>query len=141
MLFRASVASVVALLLLVGCGSEEQDSEEASPGETTPSTITEPIQTIATVPETAPAVVTVYFLRDGKVGAASRAVVAGPQIGRAAIMELLEGPGQPEEAAGIENGDSRRHAARRSLHFDGPRRGRALEPAGRGGERPGRLSR
>ena len=101
MLFRASVASVVALLLLVGCGSEERDSEEASTGETTPSTITEPTQTTATVPETAPAVVTVYFLRDGKVGAASRTVVAGPQIGRAAIMELLEGPGQSEEAAGM----------------------------------------
>lgn len=101
MRFRASVASVFALLLLVGCGSEEQASE-ASPGDTTPSTITEPIQTIATVPATAPAIVTVYFLRDGKVGAASRAVVAGPQIGRAAMMELLEGPATPERAGGLE---------------------------------------
>ena len=99
--FRASVASVLALLFLVGCGSEERASEEASPGDTTPSTITEPIQTIATVPETAPAIVTVYFLRDGKVGAASRTVVAGPQIGRAAMTELLEGPGRPEQAAGL----------------------------------------
>jgi immunoglobulin-like protein involved in spore germination/sporulation and spore germination protein len=97
MLFRASVASCLALLLLVGCGSEE----EASPGATTAPTTTEPIQTIATVPETAPAIVAVYFLRDGKVGAASRAVVAGPQIGRAAMMELLEGPGRPEQAAGM----------------------------------------
>ena len=95
--FRASVASVFALLLLVGCGSED----EASPGDSTPPTVTEPIQTIATVPETAPAIVTVYFLRDGKVGAASRAVVAGPQIGRAAITELLEGPARLEEAAGM----------------------------------------
>ena len=100
MLFRASVASCLALLLLVGCGSEEQASE-TSPADTTPATTSEPIQTIATVPETAPAIVTVYFLRDGKVGAASRAVVAGPQIGRAAIMELLEGPGTPERAAGL----------------------------------------
>jgi germination protein M len=99
--FRASVASCLALLLLVGCGGEEQASEGTAPGATTPATITEPIQTIATVPETAPAIVTVYFLRDGKVGAASRAVVAGPQIGRAAIMELLEGPGRPEQAAGM----------------------------------------
>jgi germination protein M len=95
--FRASLASVVVLLLLVGCGGED----EASPGDSTPPTVTEPIQTIATVPETAPAIVTVYFLRDGKVGAASRAVVAGPQIGRAAITELLEGPGRIEEAAGM----------------------------------------
>jgi germination protein M len=100
--FRASAASCLALLLLVGCGGEEQASEGKAPGATTPATITEPIQTVATVPETAPAIVTVYFLRDGKVGAASRAVVAGPQIGRAAIMELLEGPATPERAAGLE---------------------------------------
>lgn len=99
--FRALAASCLALLLLVGCGGEEQASEEAAPGDTASATITEPVPT-ATVPETAPAVVTVYFLRDGKVGAASRAVVAGPQIGRAAIMELLEGPARPERAAGLE---------------------------------------
>jgi len=98
--FRASVASCLALLLLVGCGGEEA-SEGTAPADTTPPTITEPIQTVATVPETTPAIVTIYFLRDGKVGAASRAVVAGPQIGRAAIMELLEGPGGPEQAAGM----------------------------------------
>jgi germination protein M len=98
--FRALAASCLALLLLVGCGGEDQASEETAPGDTTPATITEPVPT-ATVPETAPAIVTVYFLRDGKVGAASRAVVAGPQIGRAAIMELLEGPATPERAAGL----------------------------------------
>lgn len=101
MLFRALAASCLPLLLLVGCGGEEQASEEASPGDTTSATITEPVQTIATGPETAPAIVTVYFLRNGKVGAASRAVVAGPQIGRAAMMELLEGPSRPEQAAGL----------------------------------------
>lgn len=95
--FRASVVSVLALLLLVGCGSEE----EASPGgNATSPTITEPVPT-ATVPDTAPAIVTVYFLRDGRVAAASRGVVAGPEIGRAAMMELLEGPGRPEQAAGL----------------------------------------
>lgn len=98
--FRASVVSVLALLLLVGCGGEEQAPEEASPDLMTSTTITKPVPT-ATVPDTAPAIVTVYFLRDGKVGAASRAVVAGPQIGRAAIMELLEGPATPERAAGL----------------------------------------
>ena len=95
--FRALTVSCLALLLLVGCGGEEED---ASPGDTTEAAITEPIRTTATVPETAPAIVTAYFLRDGKVGAAHRGVVAGPQIGRAAIMELLEGPGGPEQAAG-----------------------------------------
>lgn len=100
--FRALIGSCMALLLLVGCGSEE----EASPGESTAATttepITEPIQTIATVPDTAPAIVTAYFLRDGKVGAVSRGVVAGPQIGRAAMLELLAGPATAERAAGLE---------------------------------------
>ena len=133
--FRASVASVVVLLLLVGCGSED----EASPGDSTPPTVTEPIQTIATVPETAPAIVTVYFLRDGKVGAASRAVVAGPQIGRAAITNCSKGPSRLRRPPGCE----RRFPLARMLEglsiSTRPRRGRALEPAGRGGERPGRL--
>ncbi len=140
MLFRASVASCLALLLLVGCGSEEQASE-ASPGDTTPATTTEPIQTIATVPETAPAIVTVYFLRDGKVGAASRAVVAGPQIGRAAIMELLEGPADSGASRRAANVDSRRHASSKSLSIvEGPREGRAVGSQLTGEiERPGRL--
>ena len=91
--FRASVAGVVVLLLLVGCGSED----EASPGDSTSPTVTEPIQTIATVPETAPAIVTVYFLRGGKVGAASRAVVAG----LAGSTARTAGRRQPEQAAGL----------------------------------------
>jgi hypothetical protein len=97
--FRALAASCLLLLLLVGCGSE--DSEDGSAGDTTSATITEPIQTIGTVPETAPAIVTVYFLRDGKMAAASRGVASGPQIGRAAMMELLAGLRQPEQAAGL----------------------------------------
>jgi germination protein M len=99
--FRALAVSCLTLLLLVGCGSEDQSSEEAAPGDTMSSTtITEPAPT-ATVPDTAPAIVTVYFLRDGKMAAASRGVVVGPEIGRAAMMELLEGPGRPEQAAGL----------------------------------------
>lgn len=96
MLFRVLTVSCLALLLLVGCGGEEQ----ASPGDTTPTATTEPIPTVS-VPGTAPAIVTVYFLRDGKLAAGSRSVVAGPQIGRAAIIELLEGPSTPERAAGM----------------------------------------
>jgi germination protein M len=99
--FRALVVSCLMLLVPVGCGSEEQASQDESPGEATSGTITEPIPTISTVPERAPTIVTVYFLRDGKVGASSRAVVSGPQIGRAAMLELLEGPGKPEQAAGL----------------------------------------
>jgi germination protein M len=54
------------------------------------------------VPNTAPAIVTVYFLRDGKMAAASRGVVSGPQIGRAAMNELLGGPRRAEQAAGLQ---------------------------------------
>jgi germination protein M len=95
--FRASVASVLALVVLpAGCGSDEEQ------GPATPSTTsTVESQPVATVPETAPAIVKVYFLRDGKVQTASRGVVSGPQIGRAAMIELLEGPSTPERAAGL----------------------------------------
>jgi germination protein M len=98
--FRASFASVVAFAaLLSGCGGSDND-QPAAPPASAPTTESQPT---ASVPETAPAVVTVYFLRDGKVGAASRAVDSGPQIGRAAMLELLEGPTMPERAAGLES--------------------------------------
>jgi hypothetical protein len=95
--FRVLVVSCLAPLLLVGCGSD--NGESSAPGEST--TTTAPVETMASVPDKAPAIVAVYFLRDGKVGASSRAVVSGPQIGRAAMLELLEGPGRPEQAAGL----------------------------------------
>ena len=54
-----------------------------------------------TVPNEAPAVLTVYFLSDGKVAPVSRAVVAGPQVARAALDALFAGL-TPEEG-GLEN--------------------------------------
>jgi germination protein M len=95
--FRALAASALALVVLpAGCGSDDEQGA-APPG---PPTTVES-QPVATVPETAPAIVKVYFLREGKVQTASRGVVSGPQIGRAAMLELLEGPGTPELAAGL----------------------------------------
>jgi germination protein M len=98
MAFRASLASVVAFAaFLSGCGS---DDDKPAPPASAPTMESQPM---ASVPETAPAVVKVYFLRDGKVGATGRAVVSGPQIGRAAMLELLEGPTTSESAAGLES--------------------------------------
>lgn len=95
--FRASAASVVAFAtLVVGCGTVNE--KPAEPPASAPTVESQPM---ASVPETAPAIVTVYFLREGKVGAAMRAVVSGPQIGRAAMLELVEGPTRPERAAGL----------------------------------------
>ena len=95
--FRALAVSALALVVLpAGCGSDDEQGT-APPG---PPTTVES-QPVATVPETAPAIVKVYFLREGKVQTASRGVVSGPQIGRAAMLELLEGPGTPERAAGL----------------------------------------
>src|SRR3954468_3161739 len=45
--------------------------------------------------------VLVYFVRDGKVGAAGRSVPKTPAIGTAALEELVAGPTAREEAAGL----------------------------------------
>jgi germination protein M len=96
MRFRALAVSAFLLAGLAGCGSEDEPS--GSPAATTTAAET---RTVATVPATAPAVVKVYFLRDGKVATAGRGVVAGPQIGRAAVSALLEGPNAAERTAGL----------------------------------------
>jgi len=45
--------------------------------------------------------VVVYFVRDGKMGAAGRAVPKTPAIGAAALKELFAGPTDGEQAAGL----------------------------------------
>lgn len=100
---RALAASLAALLvlLLAGCGSDDEDS--SSPGATTstsPIDKTDPPVSVS-VPEESSAVVTLYFLRDGKLGVAARGVVSGPQIGTAAMKELLKGPSSEDKAAGL----------------------------------------
>jgi germination protein M len=53
-------------------------------------TVTE--TTGSTVPSEAPAVLTVFFLREGKVAPATRSTVVGTDLPAAAVRELLDGP-------------------------------------------------
>jgi germination protein M len=55
-------------------------------------TVRETVTQTSSVPGENPAVLTIYFLRDGKVVPVSRAVVTGPAVGATAVRELLEGP-------------------------------------------------
>jgi germination protein M len=97
MRFRAFAASALAVAILAGCGGDDDPSTEAQ--STIPPTAG-PAET-ATVPDTAPAILKVYFLQDGKVAVASRSVVAGPAVARAALVQLLEGPTAAESARGL----------------------------------------
>lgn len=98
MRFRAFAASALALGVVAGgCGAEEDSSPEA--GSTVPPTV-EPVPA-ATVPDVAPAILKIYLVDDEKVAVATRAVVAGPAVGRAALNALLEGPSEEEAARGL----------------------------------------
>lgn len=85
------------LLVLAGCMSD---------GGTRTVTVRETVTETGvsgTVPGEAPAVLSVFFLRDGKVGPVGRAVVTGPDVGRVALTELLKGPTEEETAWGFES--------------------------------------
>jgi hypothetical protein len=84
-------ASFVALALAAGGCLHDGGTETVTVRETV--TVT----TGTTVPNETPAVLRVYFLRDGKVAPVSRAVVAGGEVGAAALRELLKGPQSGEE--------------------------------------------
>jgi germination protein M len=96
MRFRAFAASAFAVAILAGCGGDD----ESSPAQSTVPATAGPAVT-ATVPDTAPAILKVYFLQDGRVAVASRSVVAGPAVARAALVQLLEGPTAAESARGL----------------------------------------
>jgi len=78
---------VAALLPIAGCGEEE----EATPTETETETVT-----VTTPAETT--ALRVYWLRDGKVWPAGRAVLETEAVAEAAVGELLEGPTTQEES-------------------------------------------
>jgi germination protein M len=86
MRFRLALPSLAVALLLAGCGGGDESTSTTTVGRTTTATPT------SSVPEEAPAVVTLYFLRDGKVAPVQRGIVTGPAIGTATVRELLKGP-------------------------------------------------
>jgi hypothetical protein len=87
---------LAAALTLAGCLHDDEETTTVTVRET----VTETSAT-GTVPNEAPTVVTLFFLSDGKVAPVARSVVAGPQVGRAALTELLEGVQAQDRAAGV----------------------------------------
>jgi hypothetical protein len=81
------VPSLLAAVIVFAACSGDDSAKSDTVGETT---ITE--TATSSVPSESPAVVTLYFLRDGKVAPVSRGVITGPEVGTAAVRELLEGP-------------------------------------------------
>ena len=98
MRFRVFAASVLALGLLAGCGTEDDESSPEARSTTPPTVESKPV---ATVPGSAPAILKIYLLDGGKVAVATRSVVAGPAVARAALNELLKGPTEEEAARGL----------------------------------------
>jgi Immunoglobulin-like domain of bacterial spore germination/Sporulation and spore germination len=98
----ALAASCLLVLALAGCGS---DDEGSSPGGTTtqsPAQTTDPPAQTSTEEEHAePIVISVYFLRDGKVGLTRRNAILGAKVGTAAVEQLLAGPTSTDRAAGL----------------------------------------
>lgn len=85
MRFAAVLSLVAGLLVLAGCMS---DSETKTV--TVRETVTETGGS-GTVPSEGPALVTLYFLRDGKVAPEVRGVVSRPDIAAVTIHQLFEG--------------------------------------------------
>jgi germination protein M len=98
----ALAASCLLALALAGCGG---DDEGSSPGGTTtqpPAQTTDPPATATEEEEHAePIVISVYFLRDGKVGLTRRNALLGAKVGTAAVEQLLAGPTATDRRAGL----------------------------------------
>jgi hypothetical protein len=99
MRFR-SVLSVVLLSLVLGGCLHSDDDDNGTNTATVRETVTETTST-ATVPDEAQTALTLFFLSDGKVAPVARSVVTGPQVGRAALTELLKGLLAEDRAAGL----------------------------------------
>jgi hypothetical protein len=82
--FRVALSLLALALIAGGCLHDDENDETVTVRETVTETAS------GTVPSKAPAVVTLYFLRDGKVAPVARGVVAGPRIAATAMHELLE---------------------------------------------------
>jgi germination protein M len=85
MRFAATLSLLAGLLVLAGCMGD---------GETKTVTVRETVTETGasgTVPSEEPALVTLYFLRDGKVAAEVRGIVSRPDIAAVTIHQLFEG--------------------------------------------------
>jgi hypothetical protein len=83
MRFLVVPSALAALIAAAACGGGGETKTV-----TVERTVTE--TTAGTVPKEAPSVVTLYFLREGKVAPVARGVVAGPRVAASAIHELLQ---------------------------------------------------
>ena len=83
MLSRLALSALAALLLAAGCGDDD----------TTTVTVRETVTETAasSVPSEAPALVSLYFLQDGKVWPEQRGIVTGPAIATNTVHQLFEG--------------------------------------------------
>ncbi len=97
------VTVLLASLALAACGDDDEAATTVAP----PATATAPTTTAPTTTApgtTAPAPeqvdIDVWFVRDERIAAASRSVVP-PAVARAAMTELLQGPGEDETAGGL----------------------------------------
>ncbi len=80
---------LAALIVAAACGGGDTKTVT----ETT--TVTETAS--GAVPEEAPMVLTLYFLRDGKLAPVSRGVVSGPEPAEVALAEVVAGPSPTDE--------------------------------------------
>jgi hypothetical protein len=100
MRFVAASAFAALALAAGGCGGSEDDKASSSPPPPGPPT------TSGTTTETTPEPiggtdVGVYFVRDDRLGYATRKVGVTPKIATAALGELLGGPSAEEQEAGL----------------------------------------
>jgi germination protein M len=86
------VPSLLAVVIVFAACSGDNGASD-----TTIATGTATETATASVPSEAPAVVLLYFLREGKIAPVSRGVITGPQVGTAAVRELLKGPAADDE--------------------------------------------
>jgi germination protein M len=91
MRFLVVPSLLAAVIVFAACSGDDAAQTDTVRETATTETAT------SSVPSESPAVVTLYFLRDGKVAPVSRGVVTGPEVGTAAVRELLKGPAADDE--------------------------------------------
>jgi hypothetical protein len=103
-----ALALLTCTLAAAGCGGGGETTTVTVPASTEPAstggeTTTADTTTAATTstPSTGERTLTIFFLRDGKLGATRRQVDASPAVAAAALRELAAGPTPFERGAGL----------------------------------------